>query len=107
MFSCLVFQLLVTGSYLSIQLLESQVAYDCHSITSAELLETAVKFSSYPPAIRCVVTFRAELRRTGQRTWVRLDISGVDPEMEFQCKAYEQIQGDYQLLNVHTWQLAQ
>ena len=54
-----------------------------------------MKTSLYPPTISCVVEFRAELRKTGRHTRVGLHISGMDPEMDFQCPAYEQIQGGY------------
>ena len=75
------------------QLPSSHVQYDSVSIGSPKLLEDAVKTSLYPPTISCVVDYRAELRRTGRRTRVGLHISGMDPEMEFQCPAYEKIQG--------------
>ena len=74
------------------QLPSSHVQYDSLSISSPKLLEDAVK-TLYPPTISCVVKYRAELRRTGRRTWVGLHISGMDPEMDFQCPAYEQVQG--------------
>ena len=51
--------------------------------------------SSYPPSITCVVTYNEELRSVGRPTSVGLHISGMDPEMEFQCTAYERIQGDW------------
>lgn len=77
------------------QLLSLQVQYDCHSITSSKLLKDAVKESSYPPSISCVVMYDKELRSVGRPTEVGLHISGMDPEMEFQCTAYERIQGDW------------
>ena len=76
------------------QLLSCHVQYNCHGITSPELLEMAVKVPSYPPSITCVVTYNEELRGTGRPTEVGLHISGMEPEMEFQCTAYERIQGD-------------
>ena len=76
------------------QLLSSQVQYNCLSITSSKLLEQAVKESSYPPSITCAVMYDEELKRTGKPTKVGLHISGMDPEMEFQCKAYEQKRGN-------------
>ena len=54
--------------------------------------------SSYPPSITCVVKYNEELRVTGRPTEVGLRIRGMDPEMEFQCKAYERIPGDWNLL---------
>ena len=75
------------------QLPSSHVQYDSVSIGSPKLLKDAVKTSLYPPTISCVIEYRAKLRRTGRRTWVGLHISGMDPEMDFQCPAYEQIQG--------------
>ena len=75
------------------QLPSSHVQYNSVSIGSPKLLEDAVKTFLYPPTISCVVEFRAELRRTGRRTWVGLHISGMDPEMDFQCPAYGQVQG--------------
>ena len=54
-----------------------------------------MKTSLYPPTISCVIEYMAELRRTGRRTRVGLHISGMDPEMDFQCPAYEQILGGY------------
>ena len=75
------------------QLPSSHVQYDSLNIGSPKLLKDAVKTSSYPPTINSVVEYRAELRRTGRRTGVGLHISGMDPEMEFQCPAYEKIQG--------------
>ena len=76
------------------QLLSSHVQYGCHAITSSQQLEKAVKDSSYPPTITCIVTCNKMLRRTGRFTLVRLLISGADPEMQFPLKTYEQIQGD-------------
>ena len=76
------------------QLLFRDVQYGCHSIICPELLEKAVKESSYPPSITCAVMYNEELRGTGRPTRVGLQISGVDPKMEFQCTVYEQIQGD-------------
>ena len=55
--------------------------------------------SSYPPSITCVVTYDEEFRGTGRPTEVGLHISGMDPEMEFHCKAYERIQGDWNQLS--------
>ena len=55
--------------------------------------------SSYPPSITCVVTYNEELRGTGRPTKVGLHINGMDPKMEFQCTAYEQIQGDWNRLS--------
>ena len=77
------------------QILPSDVQYDCHSIASHKLLEKAVKNSSYPPTINCIVKYRKELKRIGRPTVVKLHISGVDRKMEFQCLAYERIQGDW------------
>ena len=83
-------------TYLSFQQLPScHVQYDCHSITSSKLLKEAVKESSYPPSITCVVMYNEELRSVGRPTEVELHISGMDPEMVFQCTAYERIQGDW------------
>ena len=76
------------------QLLSDHVQYDCLGIDSYKLLEEAVKNSSYPPTIECIVEYSKELKKTGRRTWVGLHISGMDPEMEFQCTAYERRQGD-------------
>ena len=76
------------------QLLSSHVQYDCLSIGSGKHLEMAVKNSLYPPTIECIVRYNKELRRTGMPTEVKLHISGMDPEMEFQCPAYERKQGD-------------
>ena len=81
------------------QLLSCHVQYDSHSITSSKLLKEAVKESSYPPSITCVVTYNEELRSTGRPTEVGLHISGMDPKMEFQCTAYERIQGDWNRLS--------
>ena len=58
----------------------------------------AVRESSYPPSITCAVTYNEEWRGTGRPTKVGLHISGMDPEMEFQCTAYERIQGDWNQL---------
>ena len=55
--------------------------------------------SSYPPSITCVVTYNEELRGTGRPTKVGLHINGMDPKMEFQCTAYERIQGDWNRLS--------
>ena len=63
----------------------------------------AVKNCSYPPTIKFVVMYNKELRRTGQCTWVELHISGMDPEMEFQCRAYEQAQGSSSLTNAFSY----
>ena len=81
------------------QLLSRQVQYNDLSISSYKLLEEAVKESSYPPSITCAVTYDEELRRTGKPTEVKLRISGMDPKMEFQCKAYERKQGDFIVLS--------
>ena len=77
------------------QLLSSDVQYESHSIASPKLLQMAVKNSSYPPMIKCIVQYRRELMRTGRPTEVKLHISGMDREMEFQCPAYERKQGDW------------
>ena len=76
------------------QLLSSLVQYNCLSIKSSKLLEEAVKESSYPPSITCAVRYNEELRKIGNPTEVELEIEGMDPKMEFQCKAYERVQGD-------------
>ena len=82
------------------QLPSSHVQYDSLSIGSHKLLKDAVKTSLYPPTISCVIEYRAKLRRTDRRTWVGLHISGMDPEMDFQCPAYEQIQSSYTSLTM-------
>ena len=55
--------------------------YDCLSIDSGKQLEKAVKASTYPPTIECIVRYNKEVKRTGRRTQVGLYISGMDPEM--------------------------
>ena len=78
------------------QLLPRDVQYDGPSaIYSAKQLEEAVKNSSYPPTITCVVEYKKELIRTGRQTKVKLHISGMDREMDFQCPAYEREEGDW------------
>ena len=84
------------------QLLSSHVEYGRHAITSSEQLEKAVKDSSYPPTITCIVTCSKKLRKIGRLTRVTLHISGTDPEMQFPLKTYEQMQGDCGLLCENT-----
>lgn len=72
------------------QLKPHDLEYDYHGITNPKLLEMAVNNRSYPPAITCVVTYREELRRTGNPAWVILKLLGADNELTFMCKAYEQ-----------------
>ena len=43
--------------------------------------------------------YNEELRSVGRPAEVGLHISGMDPEMEFQCTAYERIQGDWNQLS--------
>ena len=57
-----------------------------------------MKEASYPPSITCAVTYDEALRRTGRPTEVELHISGIEPEMEFQCIAYERIQGNWSII---------
>ena len=77
------------------QLLPRDVQYSSCGIYSDEQLEMAVKNSSYPPTIECIVKYRKELKRTGRPTEVKLHISGMDRMMEFQCPVYEQKRGDW------------
>ena len=84
------------------QLLPRDVQYDGPSaIYSAKQLEEAVKNSSYPPTITCVVEYKKELIRTGRQTKVKLHISGMDREMDFQCPAYEREEGDWSTVFSH------
>ena len=84
------------------QLLSSHVQYDCLSIDSEEQLEDAVKNTSYPPTIECIVRYSKELKRTGRCTRVGLHVSGMDSKMTFSCTAYEQKQGDW-ILHEPNW----
>ena len=88
------------------QLPSSHVQYDCLGIDSSKLLEKAVKNSSYPPTIKCIVEYRKKLQKTGIRTLVGLHISGMDPELNFQCTAYERDQGDCNILYEPTCRMA-
>ena len=77
------------------QLLRRDVEYNSFAIYSGKQLEKAVKNSSYPPTIECLVKYRKELKRTGRPSEVKLHISGMDRKMEFPCPTYEQKQGDW------------
>ena len=77
------------------QLLSSHVRYDVFGIHSEQALEDAVKACAYPPAIKYIVKYKKELRRTGRSTEVtlQLHISDTDQPMDFPYTAYERIQG--------------
>ena len=77
------------------QLLSSHVRYDVFGIHSEKALEDAVKDYAYPPAIKYIVKYRKELRRTGRSTEVtlQLHINDTDQPMDFPYTAYERIQG--------------
>ena len=49
----------------------------------------AVRNSGYPPAITCAISYREELRRTGNPVYVYLDILGAGREVAFPVRAYE------------------
>ena len=72
--------------------------YDVFGIHSEKALEDAVKDYAYPPAIKYIVKYKKELRRTGRSTEVTLHISGMDQEMDFPYTAYERIQGIVEVL---------
>ena len=80
------------------QLLHCDVEYNSCAIYSGKQLEMAVKNSSYPPTIECFVKYRKELKQTGRPTEVKLHISRMDQKMEFPCPAYEQKQGDWNMV---------
>ena len=88
------------------QLLSRHVRYDLFGINSAESLEDAVKSNAYPPAIKYIVKYWRELRRTGRSTEVTLHISGMDPPMNFPYTAYERIQGSWSIVNLVTASIA-
>ena len=69
--------------------------YDVFGIHSEHSLEDAVKDYAYPPAIKYIVKYKKELRRTGRSTEVtlQLHISDTDQPMDFPYTAYERIQG--------------
>ena len=80
--------------------------YDVFGIDSEQALEDAVKDYAYPPAIKYIVKYRKELRRTGRSTEVILHISGMDQEMDFPCTAYERIQGSWSIVSFVTVSVA-
>ena len=82
------------------QLLSSHVRYDVFSINSGKRLKAAVKGHAYPPAIKYIVQYRKELRRTGRSTEVTLHISGMNQSMEFPYKAYERTQGSWSIVSL-------
>ena len=67
--------------------------YDSHLITSPKQLEMAVNNRGYPPSVTCLVAYREELRRTGKPVWVVLELLGAEIELNFLCKAYEDLNG--------------
>ena len=54
-----------------------------------------MKAYAYPPAIKYIVRYKKELKRTGRSTEVtlQLHISDTDQPMDFPYTAYERIQG--------------
>ena len=77
------------------QLLSSHAQYSVSGIHSEKALEDAVKDYAYPPAIKYIVKYKKELRRTGRSTEVTLQLhtSDTDQPMDFPYTAYERVQG--------------
>ena len=82
--------------------------YDVFGIHSEKALEDAVKDYAYPPAIKYIVKYKKELRRTGRSTEVtlQLHISDTDQPMDFPYTAYERVQGSWSIVNLVTASIA-
>ena len=82
--------------------------YDVFGIHSEKALEDAVKDYAYPPAIKYIVKYKKELRRTGRSTEVilQLHISDTNQPMDFSYTAYERVQGSWSIVNLVTASIA-